>query len=231
MVSSAAFPEVDRNPNTGACIGDDAVTRIATNRVHHSQDCPSHLNEADGAKVNKQEESSRVVLLRLGAGILDALVHENLERASALLGYRVPDEFLEDDWLWKVRLEDLRTAPHHTPWLVRAVVDRDTGQVVGHAGFHGAPQGGVATVAYSIVPQARGKGYARAALGALISVARSNGARTVRATIDPENAASLAVISRWPFEKRGEQIDDEDGLEHIYDLAVVPTETVPSPWS
>lgn len=164
-----------------------------------------------------------MIMLRLGAGILDALVRERLERASALLGYPIPDEFLEDDWLWKVRLEDLRTSPEHAQWLVRAVVDRELGEVVGHAGFHGAPEDGVATVAYSIIPQARGKGYARAALAELIAFARVNGARVVRATIDPENAASLAVISRWPFEMQGEQVDDEDGLEHIYDLVIRPT--------
>jgi len=173
--------------------------------------------------MNLQEESSPVVLLRLGVGILDALAQDNLELASALLGHRIPEEFRDDTWLWKVRLEDLRTTPQHTPWLVRAVVNRATGDVVGHAGFHGAPEDGVVTVAYSIVPQARGKGYAGEALKALISFAQANGAHTVRATIDPDNAPSLAVINRWPFEKRGEQIDDEDGLEHIYDLAISPT--------
>ena len=165
-----------------------------------------------------------MVLLPLDVGILDALVQDNLELAGVLLGHRIPEEFPADNWLWKIRLGDLRTTPEQAPWLVRAVVDRPTGKVVGHAGFHGAPEDEVVTVAYSIVPQARGGGYASAALKDLISFAQANGAHIVRATIDPDNAASLAVISRWPFEKQGEQIDDEDGLEHIYDLVISPTE-------
>ena len=44
--------------------------------------------------------------------------------------------------------------------------------------------------------------------------------RTLRATISPDNEASLALIRQYPFVHNGEQWDEEDGLELIYELAV-----------
>ena len=44
--------------------------------------------------------------------------------------------------------------------------------------------------------------------------------RTLRATVSPDNAASLALIAQYPFVEVGEQWDDEDGLETIYEMPV-----------
>jgi [ribosomal protein S5]-alanine N-acetyltransferase len=44
------------------------------------------------------------------------------------------------------------------------------------------------------------------------------GVRTVRVTISPENAASLATISGFGFVEVGEQWDEEDGLELIFEV-------------
>lgn len=43
-VASADFPDVDRNPNTGAPLGDDYVYAAATNTVHHSARFPSRID-------------------------------------------------------------------------------------------------------------------------------------------------------------------------------------------
>lgn len=42
-VMSARWPAYDRNPNTGAPPGDDAVARPAAQVVLHDRDHPSHL--------------------------------------------------------------------------------------------------------------------------------------------------------------------------------------------
>lgn len=39
----------------------------------------------------------------------------------------------------------------------------------------------------------------------------------IRASISPDNAASLAVIRPFGFERVGEQWDDEDGLELVFE--------------
>ncbi|HET7055437.1 MAG TPA: CocE/NonD family hydrolase, partial [Thermomicrobiales bacterium] len=42
-IASSNFPRFDRNLNTGHPIGDDAEPRIATNRIHHDANHPSHI--------------------------------------------------------------------------------------------------------------------------------------------------------------------------------------------
>jgi RimJ/RimL family protein N-acetyltransferase len=54
-------------------------------------------------------------------------------------------------------------------------------------------------------------------LSALIERAvRDPAVRGVRASIRPDNKASLATIAGFGFAKIGEQWDAEDGLEHVY---------------
>ncbi|GAA4745204.1 hypothetical protein GCM10023350_32520 [Nocardioides endophyticus] len=44
--------------------------------------------------------------------------------------------------------------------------------------------------------------------------------RIVRATISHDNKASLGLIRQYPFVHNGEQWDEEDGVELIYELSV-----------
>jgi L-amino acid N-acyltransferase YncA len=43
------------------------------------------------------------------------------------------------------------------------------------------------------------------------------GVRTVRATIAPDNAASLATTAGFGFAEVGEQWDEQDGLELVFE--------------
>jgi RimJ/RimL family protein N-acetyltransferase len=45
------------------------------------------------------------------------------------------------------------------------------------------------------------------------------GVRTLRATFTPDNDESRAIIERAGFVQVGEQIDEEDGLELIYEIS------------
>ncbi len=73
-------------------------------------------------------------------------------------------------------------------------------------------------VGYEIDPAFRRKGYARAALVALIKWAKEDAAiQMIRATISPDNLASRALVSQYGFVEVGEQWDDEDGLETIFE--------------
>jgi hypothetical protein len=42
-ISSSNFPRFDRNLNTGGPIGDESTGRIATNRIYHDAQHPSHI--------------------------------------------------------------------------------------------------------------------------------------------------------------------------------------------
>lgn len=93
---------------------------------------------------------------------------------------------------------------------------------VGVAGFHGPPdEAGMVEVGYRIDPKQRRKGYARQALETLLAVARAHpDVRVVRATISPDNVASRSLVKGYGFEDVGEQWDDEDGLEIIFEVGV-----------
>jgi ribosomal-protein-alanine N-acetyltransferase len=73
-------------------------------------------------------------------------------------------------------------------------------------------------VGYSIDPQYRRRGYGTAALRILIERARGEGVRVVRATIGPENGVSRGMVVKEGFVERGEQWDDVDGREIVWEL-------------
>jgi RimJ/RimL family protein N-acetyltransferase len=156
-----------------------------------------------------------VELVLLPAAALEALRLGDLAAACAAAGVALPGGFVDDERLWGLRLSQIAEEPATAPWLVRAVVAGGT--VVGHAGFHGAPDGeGVVEVGYFIVPAHRRRGHARAALRALVDYAAAHGARTARAAVGPDNEASLALIRSEGFAPAGEQWDEEDGRELVF---------------
>jgi RimJ/RimL family protein N-acetyltransferase len=161
--------------------------------------------------------SRPVDLVKLPVEVLDAMLDRNLDLANRLAGVVLPSFFLNEDWLWRIRADQVRRDPASSGWIVRAVVTED-GVVVGHAGFHGPPdEHGDVEVAYTVVPEHRGLGWARAALAALLERAdHEPSVRRVVATIGPHNAPSLAIVRAAGFVHIGEQMDPVDGLELIY---------------
>jgi ribosomal-protein-alanine N-acetyltransferase len=162
--------------------------------------------------------SATVDLVILSADALQALVAGDLAAASAEAGVELPQEFLADTWLWSLRLGQMIGEPACAPWLVRAVVPRPGRVAVGHAGFHGPPdERGMVEVGYRVVPEHRRRGYARAALAALLEYAREHGAHVARASISPGNAPSLALAASFGFVGAGEQWDERDGRELVFE--------------
>jgi RimJ/RimL family protein N-acetyltransferase len=161
-----------------------------------------------------------VELTVLDADVLQALVGGDVAAAGAAAGVAIPAWFVADPWLWTLRLGQLIGEPDHAPWLIRAVVSPD-GVVVGHAGYHGPPDArGMVEVGYEIAPEHRRRGYARAAVLALLAFAGEHGATVARASISPENAASLALVASLGFVRTGEQVDEIDGLELVFERQI-----------
>jgi [ribosomal protein S5]-alanine N-acetyltransferase len=150
---------------------------------------------------------------------MSALLADDLDAARALSGVQLTPYFIEHNWLWHVRLEQVRRDPASGPWIARAVVVEPDDVVVGHMGFHGPPDtDGMVEVAYSVDPVYRRKGYANAMLRAALERAADDPAvRTVRASISPDNEASMATIRPFGFVHVGEQWDEEDGLELLFE--------------
>ncbi|NHA01463.1 GNAT family N-acetyltransferase [Nocardioides sp. W3-2-3] len=97
------------------------------------------------------------------------------------------------------------------PWGPRSIVHE--GVVVGSIGFFGPPEDAAdgtpeVEVGYGLVTSSRGLGLATEALAALLRRADSAGVR-VRASIAPDNAASLRVAAKAGF--TGVRGTTEDG--------------------
>jgi [ribosomal protein S5]-alanine N-acetyltransferase len=113
---------------------------------------------------------------------------------------------------WLARLE---TATEADPWTHGfALVHVASGTVIGGAGFKGPPgSDGAVEIAYGVVPEYQGKGYATEAAQALIAYAFGCGqVRAVRAHTLPEPNASTRVLAKCGFRHIVEVIDPEDGL-------------------
>jgi RimJ/RimL family protein N-acetyltransferase len=162
-----------------------------------------------------------VSLVLMTSSCLRALLDDDLTAAGRELDLVLPTFFLQEAWLWRIRHDQMSRDPSTTGWLVHAVVD-DQRRVVGHAGFHGPPDearhgGG----RLHRRPRATRSRSCAAALRALLERATEDErVRTVRATVSPDNAPSLQIVRTAGFLQVGEQWDDEDGLELVFERSV-----------
>ncbi|WP_082886151.1 GNAT family N-acetyltransferase [Microbacterium oleivorans] len=123
--------------------------------------------------------------------------------------------------LWRIRSAQIAARPADAPWVTRFIITPEVSAPIGVAGFHGGPdESGMVEVGYSVDPGWRRRGCARSALEILIAEARSHpSVRTIRATIAPDNLASIELVTAYGFTENGEQWDEEDGREIIYEIA------------
>jgi RimJ/RimL family protein N-acetyltransferase len=78
---------------------------------------------------------------------------------------------------------------------------------------------GMVEVGYSIDTAERRRGYARAALRWMLARAAAEpDVRVVRASVSPDNAVSRRLVLGHGFVEVGDQWDDEDGLEIMYEV-------------
>ncbi len=166
----------------------------------------------------------RVRIVQLSAEALAALADGDHERATTLSPVPLSRWLAsaENAWTWGYRARQVIDHPEDLPWVTGVTWDVDAGATVGRAGFHGAPDPtGTLELGYATDPAFRRRGYARAAFEALLGRARQAAdAHVLRATVSPGNAASLALLTQYPFVEVGEQWDDEDGLEIIFEMPV-----------
>lgn len=120
-----------------------------------------------------------------------------------------------------MRSRQVEEDPASAAWVTGVMWDEQRHLAVGRAGYHGPPDPvGMVEIGYAVDPAFRRRGYARAALEALLRRAADEPqVRTVRVTISPDNLASYELASQYGFVEVGQQWDNEDGLEIVYELA------------
>ena len=102
------------------------------------------------------------------------------------------------------------------------MVLRGKAEVVGDIGFHGPPDAeGMVEIGYSVAEPWRRRGFAtEAALALSAWAARQPGVRRLRASVAPDNVASLRVAAQLGLTEVGRQIDEEDGEEIVLERSL-----------
>ncbi len=166
----------------------------------------------------------RVRIVHLPPSTLAALADGDLHAANATSPVPLSEGFVADSFraVWRLRARQVVEDPAAAAWVTGAVWDEDAEIAVGRAGFHGPPDDdGMVEIGYEIDPPHRRRGYARAALATLVDRADADPAvQVVRVTIAPDNTASRDLALPYGFVHVGEQWDEEDGLELVYDRPV-----------
>ncbi len=167
----------------------------------------------------------RLVLRLFPPAAVEGGLAGDLARVGALLGVAVADDLAELASGLAFARARLAEDPAYQPWSMRAIVLRAERRMVGGIRFHTRPDPedlhgyarGAVELGYGVFPAYRGRGYAQEAAQAVMGWARAaHGVRNFVASVSPGNAASLAVVARLGFVRVGEQIDDIDGIEHVF---------------
>ncbi|MEZ4866055.1 MAG: GNAT family protein [Caldilineaceae bacterium] len=170
-------------------------------------------------------QSERLDLRLMTPAFFAAAIGGDEAQAAQLLGVSVAPEWWPISQYKFMRLEQVHSNPALEPWMERAIVLRSTQTMVGSIAFHMAPPpepvrplgpGGV-ELGYTIFAPFRRQGYATEACTALMHWARQQGVTRFILSISPENEPSLRLAAHLGFVKIGSQVDEEDGVEDIYE--------------
>jgi RimJ/RimL family protein N-acetyltransferase len=168
--------------------------------------------------------SERLEMPLLSLSQLDRLAAGDRLSVAAELDADLPRNWLDEvRWLAAMRAQQIRLRPVDAPWLLRPILRRavhGSREAIGYLNFHAGPdEAGMVEVGYTLLPDARGHGYAIEAVRAAFEWAtRAHGIRRFRASVSPDNERSLNLIAKLGFQQTGDQWDDEDGLELVFEL-------------
>jgi len=167
--------------------------------------------------------TDRLELVSYSPSVMRAVVADDRAGAERLLGATIVGDLdVELRGFFELRLADLATDPSIQQWLARAIVlisEPGSRRAVGSVGFHGSPDvDGRAEIGYQIEPGSRRRGLALEAVRGLLDWASTeHGIRRFRASIAPDNEASMALVARLGFRQVGRQHDDIDGEELVFE--------------
>lgn len=200
------------------CLSDDRPCTATGGSAWHA--CPVKAEEQVDPPERRPPQHVRIV--HLTAPVFRALVSGDLGAANAVSPVPLSAYFAGPEWrrAWQRRSKQVEEDPASAAWVTGVIWDEQQQVAVGRAGYHGPPDpSGMVEIGYAVDPTYRRRGYAPAALEALLHrAAREPQVHTVRVTISPDNVASHQLASQYGFTEVGEQWDDEDGLEIIYEV-------------
>jgi len=149
---------------------------------------------------------------------------ETRDDAQALLGkpFKNPLRTLIDfqgPLAWRV--PQVKADPSVNKWFVRWAVLRSTQEVIGSSSFHGAPdENGMIEIGLGVETAFQRQGLGKEILQGMWGwVVTEPGVKVLRYTVSPTNTASIALVNSFGFDYVGQQEDEEDGTESIYEMS------------
>jgi ribosomal-protein-alanine N-acetyltransferase len=171
--------------------------------------------------------SPRLELVSMSPAFVAELLDGSRAEAERLLEASLPDGWPDDHdaGFLRLRLGQMQKEPRRQEWSVRALVlPEPERRMIGHAGFHGPPgvngtrNPNAVEIGYTVFPELRGRGLATEAASALVRWAHEErGIQEFVASVAPDNEPSLAIVRKLGFVHSGEQWDEEDGLELVFE--------------
>jgi len=118
------------------------------------------------------------------------------------------------------RIPRVKKEPSFAEIALIIAISKDKKEIIGSAGFHLFPDDeGMIEIGFGIVSEMQNKGYGKELLhGMWLMISERPDVKTLRYTVTPDNAPSVHIIKSLGFNLVGEQMDEEDGLELIYEL-------------
>jgi len=163
-------------------------------------------------------------LIPMSHALMLAFHDGDLARAERQLSARIHPQWRLPREVLAMRLRQLEADPTWQPWLLQALVTRESPTLTGNVGFHGPPgrhffdarYRGIVEIGYDIVPDHRGRGFATRAVAQLIDWAAPRGAAHVAITTSPTNLPSRRIAERLGFILIEEQLHPVRGPELLY---------------
>jgi RimJ/RimL family protein N-acetyltransferase len=173
-------------------------------------------------------QSERLDLISVGLDFVRAALDDKIEDAERFAGVTLPAGWnRQAESALRYRQVQMEADPSTRPWLLRLIVVRDTAEMAGYVNFHGPPEdGGWVEIGYQIQPEYRRRGYAFEAAMAMFAWAGERGVGRFCASISPHNEPSLAMARKMGFTRVGQQWDELDGLEYVFEASLADVQTV-----
>jgi ribosomal-protein-alanine N-acetyltransferase len=163
--------------------------------------------------------SPRLALIALPGPVIEDVISNGRRAFVDHVGVEYPPEWPAGSrHVLGLRRDQIREGADYR-WLIRAVVTRNQPTMVGRVGFHASPDAsGVVEIGYEIDARHRRQGFGLECATLLIhSAEQLDCVSAVRAAIAPDNEPSLRMAKRLGFRRVGEQIDEIDGLEFVFE--------------
>ena len=137
-------------------------------------------------------------------------------------------ELMDDSGPLAWRVPQVKLDSEVNKWFVRWIVLKLSRKIIGSTSFHGAPDAqGMIEIGLGINERFHNQGYGFEALAGMWSwVCSYPEVKTLRYTASADNLASIALVDKFGFHHVGQQMDEIDGPEEIYELSVEQFKTL-----